>query len=92
MEGSVMVVRLYAVACIALASLLLGGNGVALAGNTNDSPQSDDSYAKPDTAEEPAAPDDGAAPPQEEDDSGAATPDDNGGDDANAPSEPDEPD
>jgi len=90
-----MVVRLYAVACIALASLLLGGTGVALAGDTNDSygtPQSDDSYAKPDTAEEPAAPDDGAAPPQEEDDSGAATPDDNGGDDANAPSEPDEPD
>lgn len=94
-EGSFTVARLYAAACIALASSLLGGNGIALAGATNDSygtPQSDDSYAKPDTAEEPTAPDNGAAPPQEEDDSGAATLDDNAGDDANAPSEPDEPD
>jgi hypothetical protein len=75
--------------------LLLGGNGLALAGDTDNSygtPQSDDSYAKPDTAEEPAAPDDSAAPPQQEDDSDAARPDDNSGGEANSPSEPDEPD
>jgi hypothetical protein len=90
-EGGIMVLRLYAVACIALSALLLGGNGIAHAGDTDDSyshPQSDDSYAKPDTAEEPAQPND-AAPPQEDD--SAAPPDDSGGDDANAPPATDEP-
>ena len=85
-----MVLRLYAVACIVFAALLLGGNRIARAGDTDDSyshPQSDDSYAKPDTAEEPAQPDD--ATPAQEDDS--APPDDSGGDDANAPPANNEP-
>ena len=87
-----MVLRLYAVAFIAFAALLLGGNGIALAGDPDDSysnPQSNDSYAKPNTAEEPSPPD--AAPPPQSDDSGAAEPDGGGGDDANAPPQTDEP-
>lgn len=91
-EGSIMVLRLCAVACIAFAAFFMGGNGIARAGDADDSyshPQSDDSYAKPDTAEEPSPPDDSAAPPQEDD--SAAPPDDSGGDNANAPPQQDEP-
>jgi hypothetical protein len=76
-EGS-MVVRPYAVACIALASLLLGGTGVAFAGDDYSTPQSGDSYSKPDTAEHPAQPEDTAPGPE---DDNAAAPDDNNGDD-----------
>jgi len=86
-----MVLRLYAVAFIALAALLLGGNGVARAGDTDDSyspPQSGDSSARPDTAEEPAQPED-VTPTQE--DGSAAQPDDSGGGDANGPPPQDEP-
>jgi len=57
-----MVVRLYAVAFIAFASLLLGGYGIALAADDYSNPQSDDSYSTPDAEEQPAAPDDGAQP------------------------------
>ena len=81
-----MVVRFYAVACIALASLLVGGNGIALAGDDYSNPQSGDSYSPPEAGEQPAQPDDSAAPPPEDD--SAATPDDNGGDDAHAPRPP----
>ena len=62
-----MVVRFYAVACIALASLLLGGNGAALAGDDYSNPQSGDSYSPPEAGEQPAQPDDSAAPPPEDD-------------------------
>jgi hypothetical protein len=77
-----MVVRLYAVACIALASLLLGGTGIAVAGDDYSTPQSDDSYSKPDTAEQPAQPEDAAPAPEGD---SATAPDDKSGDDANAP-------
>jgi hypothetical protein len=82
-----MVVRFYAVACIALASLLLGGTGIARAGDDYSSPQAGDSYSPPDAGEQPAQPD---AAPTPEDDS-ATAPDDNGGgdsgDDAPPPSD-----
>src|SRR5262249_60774520 len=74
-----MVLRLYAMACIVLAALLLGGSGIARAGDTDDSysrPQSDDSYSKPDAAEQPAQSED-AAPPAEDDSAGQT--DDSGG-------------
>jgi hypothetical protein len=73
-----MVVRFYAVACIALASLLLGGTGMDRAGDDYSSPQAGDSYSPPDAGEQPAQPD--AAPPPEDD--SATAPDDNGGDDS----------
>ena len=76
-EGS-MVMRFYAVACIALASLLLGGNGLAVAGDDYSTSQSGDSYSKPDTAEQPAQPEDAAPAPE---DDNATAPDDHGGDD-----------
>ena len=57
-----MVVRFYAVASIALASLLVGGNGAALAGDDYSNPQSGDSYSPPEAGEQPAQPDDSAAP------------------------------
>jgi hypothetical protein len=82
-----MVVRIYAIAFIAFASLLLAGSGIALAGGDYSSPQSEDSYSTPDAEEQPAAPED-AAPSPPEDDSGAAAPDDGGGDDASAPPAP----
>jgi hypothetical protein len=78
-----MVVRFYAVACIALASLLLGGTGIARAGDDY-SPQGGDSYS-PSDAEQPAQPDDNASPP--EDDS-ATAPDDNSGDDSSGDAPP----
>jgi len=90
-EDSIMVLRLYAMACIALAALLLGGSGIARAGDTDDSysrPQSDDSYAKPNAAEEPAPPEDAA--PLPEDDSAGQPDDRGGGEDANAPPQKDE--
>lgn len=89
-----MVVRLYVVAGLAFGCLLLGGSGLALAGDSYGG-QSDDSYASPDGASAPdasdhsGAADDGAAVPQE--DEGAASPDDSGGDDAAAPPQTNEP-
>jgi hypothetical protein len=87
-----MVVRFYAVACIALASLLLGGTGIARAGDDYSSPQSGDSYSPPEAGEQPAQPDDNATPPPEDD--SATAPDDSGGGDDNgdgAPSPSDQP-
>ena len=69
-----MVARLCAVAFIAFASLLVVGNGIALAADDYSNPQSDDSYSTPDAEEQPAAPDDGSAAPPEDD--SAAAPDD----------------
>src|SRR5262245_17964704 len=83
-EGS-MVVRFYAVAFIALASLLLGGTGAARAGDDYSNPQSGDSYSPPDAGEQPSQPDDNAPPP--EDDS-ATAPDDSGGEDSGEDASP----
>jgi len=88
-----MVVRLYAVVCLAFACLLLGVNGIAVAGGPSDEPyaggQPDDSYSMPDSTEHPDAGNDGAAAPQENE--AAPAPDDNAGDDAGAPPQTDEP-
>ena len=81
-----MVIRLYAVACIAFAFLLLGGSGIALAGDDTYGSPSDDSYSTPDSTEHPAAPYEDAVPPEK--DSGEAAPYDGGGDDASAPPPP----
>jgi hypothetical protein len=81
-----MVVRFYAVARIALASLLLGGTGIARAGDDYSSPQSGDSYSPPEAGEQPAQPDDNATPPPEDD--SATAPDDSGGGAATAPRPP----
>jgi hypothetical protein len=79
------------VACFAFGCLLLGANGIAVAGDTGygDSDQSspaahpDDSYSPPDGADHPGAADDHSTVPQE--DEGAAAPDDHSGDDAGPP-------
>jgi hypothetical protein len=86
-----MVVRSYAVACIALAFVFLGGTGAARAGDDYSSPQSGDTYSAPDAGEHPAQSDDGSAPPPEDD--SATAPDDNGGDDSgdDAPPSSDQP-
>ena len=49
-----MVARLCAVAFIAFASLLVVGNGIALAADDYSNSQSDDSYSTPDAEEQPA--------------------------------------
>jgi hypothetical protein len=88
-----MLVRLYAVACLAFGCLLLGGSAIALAGGPSDDPyaggQPDGSYSTPDTTDHPdAAGDDAGPPPQEE---GGPAPDDYGGDDGAPPPQADQP-
>ena len=85
-----MVARLCVVAFIAFASLIVVGNGIALAADDYSNPQSDDSYSTPDAEEQPAPPDDGSAAPPEED-SGEAAPYDGGDHDAGAPPPPEKP-
>ena len=78
-EGSTMAVRLYAVACLAFGCLLLGGSGIALAGD--DGSQSG-GYSTPDAAAQPDAAGDDAGPAP--DDAGPG-PDDSSGDAAPPP-------
>jgi hypothetical protein len=87
-EGSTMVVRLYAVACLAFGCLLLGGSGIALAGDDSYGGGQSGGYSTPDAAAHPDAPGDEAAPAQP-DDAGPG-PDDHGGDDA-PPPQPEQP-
>jgi hypothetical protein len=88
-----MVVRLFAVACLAFGCLLLGGSGIATAGGPSNDPyaggQPDGSYSTPDSTDHPDAANDDAAPPNE--DEAPPAPDDNGGDDGAAPPQADEP-
>lgn len=89
-EGSTMVVRLYAVACLAFGCLLLGGSGIVLAGDdTYGGGQSGGSYSTPDAAAHPDAAGEDAGPAQP-DDAGPG-PDDSGGDNGAPPPQADQP-
>jgi hypothetical protein len=87
-----MVVRLYAVACLAFGCLLLGGSGIALAGDSDDpyaAGQPDGSYSTPNSTDHPDAANDDAAAPHE--DGAPPAPDDSAGDHGAPPPQADEP-